>query len=279
MRELNKDEFTNVSKLLHDEKVHHTFAYSVVEGIQPGRIYVDNNINPTCCLIVCISGKYLVAGDTKSIMYERFISDYLLKHNNHNHYYDLYNSSNEWIVKIDEILQENAVKLKRNFYQWDNSYLSSVTSWSKMLPESYELEEMDEHLFKRYVKEMDSSYSQLWESASNFVQNGFGLCILKDGEFVCICNTYYVKRGFAEIDIVTKKEYRNQGFATIACSAFINFCVKNDIAPLWDCDVGNDNSKKLAEKLGFKCTDDYQMHWWHEDKNVIRNYLKKFDIN
>lgn len=279
MRELKKNEFDIVEQLFHDANVHHIFAFSVVEGKQPGRIFIDNNINPTCCLIVSNSGKYLVAGDAKNIIFNGFLLEYLSKHDNHNHYYDLYNSSNEWIEKIDEILSDNAVRLNRNLYQWDKSKLSSIINWSIRLPESYELRKLDEYLFEKYVNEMDSSYSQLWESASRFIQNGFGFCILKDGEFISICNTYYVKQGFAEIDIVTKKEYRSQGFATIVCSAFIKFCVEDGIMPLWDCDAGNESSKKLAEKLGFKCIDEYQMHWWHEDKNVISNYLKKFNIN
>lgn len=99
---------------------------------------------------------------------------------------------------------------------------------------------------------------------------------LKNEEFVSVCNTYYAKQDFADINIVTKNEFRKQGFALITCSAFIEYCVKNDIKPIWDCDAGNENSKDLAIKLGFKCIENYQMHWWHENKSVLDNYLKKF---
>jgi len=277
MRELKNSEFSNVNQLLNEEKVHCTFAYAVVEGKQQGRIYVDNITEPTCCLIICRSGKYLVAGDTNSTAFNEFLSEYLFNRGNHSNYFDLYSSSHKLVAKLDEILGDNAVKLSRQVFQWDSSNLSSMSKWSEMLPEGFELRKMNAALFEKYSKELDSSYNDLWGTADNFVSNGFGFCILKDNEFVSVCNTYYVREGFAEIDIVTKDEFRRQGYALITCSEFIKYCVRNNIEPVWDCDNGNENSKILARKLGFKSVETYQMHFWHENKKIIESYLKKFN--
>jgi RimJ/RimL family protein N-acetyltransferase len=279
MRELKSNEFSSVTQLLNEEKVHCTFAYSVVEGKQPGRIYVDNHINPTCCLVTCKGGKYLVAGDTSNIGFNEFLSDYLSDPGNHSNYFDLYSSSPEWISKLDEVLGDNAAKLSRELFQWDYSNLSSISKLNELMPEGFELKKMDAILFEKYVKEMDSSYNKLWGSCNNFISNGFGFCVLKNGEFVSICNTYYVKQGSAEIDITTRDEFRRQGFALITCSAFIVYCAKNNIKPLWDCDGGNESSKNLAKKLGFKSVENYRMHWWHENKKNIEAYLKKFNYS
>ena len=276
MRELKNSDFNNVTQLLNEEKVHCTFAYAVVEGKQQGRIYVDNHIEPTCCLITCGSGKYLVAGDTSNTSFNEFLSEYLFNRENHSNYFDLYSSSQKWIVKLDEILGDNAVKLSRQLFQWDYSNEPSISKGSEMLPEGFELRKMDSALFEKYAKEMDSSYYDLWKDADNFVSKGFGFCILKDNEFVSVCNTYYVREGFAEIDIVTKEEFRRQGYALVACFEFIKYCVRNNIKPIWDCDNGNEGSKDLARKLGFYSVETYQMHWWHENKKVIEYYLNKF---
>lgn len=138
------------------------------------------------------------------------------------------------------------------------------------------VKKIDSDLFEKYVKEVDSSYKDLWGTSENFLSNGFGFCILKNNEFVSVCNTYYTREGFAEIDIVTMKEFRNQGFAKIICSQFINHCIENNIKPIWDCDDGNENSKKLALKLGFKTIETYEMHWWHENKKFVEEYLNNF---
>lgn len=279
MVELKKGEFNNIIPLLNKEEVHCTFAYAVTEGRQPGRIYVDNLLQPKACLIICRSGKYLVAGDTNNTAFNEFLSDYLYNRENHSNYFDLYSSSHEWIVKIDELLGDNAAKLSRQLFSWDSSKLSSISKWSEMLSEDFKLQRMDAALFDKYAREMDPSYYDLWETPDNFLSNGFGFCVLKDNEFVSVCNTYYVRQGVAEIDIVTKDEFRRQGYALAVCSEFIKYCVSNNIKPVWDCDNGNENSKKLADKLGFNSVETYEMHWWHENKNVVRMYLENFKYN
>jgi len=276
MRELKNSEYNNVTQLLNQEKVHCTFAYAVIEGKQPGRIYVDNHRDPKSCLITCRSGKYLVAGRTSNASFNEFISDFLYNRKNHSCYFDIYSSSRDWITKLDEILSDNAAKLSRQLLIWDYSNLSSISMFSQSMPEGFEFKKMDSVLFEKYVREIDSSYNDLWETPNNFISNGFGFCILKDNEFVSVCNTYYTRHGFAEIDIVTKDEFRRQGFALITCSEFIKYCVSNNIKPIWDCDNGNENSKNLAIKLGFKSVETYQMHWWHENKQFVDSYLKRF---
>lgn len=154
MVELKKGEFNNIIPLLNKEKLHCTFAYAVTEGRQPGRIYVDNLLQPKACLIICRSGKYLVAGDTNNAAFNEFLSDYLYNRENHSNYFDLYSSSHEWIVKIDELLGDNAAKLSRQLFNWD----SSISKWSEMLPEGFKLKRMDAALFDKYAREMDPSY-------------------------------------------------------------------------------------------------------------------------
>ena len=277
MRELKSSEFIQVIPLLNQEKVHCTFAYAVAEGKQPGRVFVDNSVEPRCCLIACRSGKYLVGGETDRTSFNEFVSDFLRNRSNHSCYFDLYSASQDWISQVDEMLGDNAAKLSRQLFEWDNSSLSTDTLRNQTLPEGFELKRMDSALFEKYAREMDPSYNDLWETPHNFVSKGFGFCILKDDEFVSVCNTYFVSQSYAEIDVVTKDKFRGQGFALITCSEFIKHCVQNDTKPLWDCDNGNEGSKKLALKLGFKSIETYQMHWWHENKKFVDMYLEKFN--
>lgn len=279
MIELIHSEFSHVIPLLHQNNVHCTFAYAVVEGIQPGRIYTDHRENPGSCLIRCSSGKYLVAGAADNKAFNSFLSDFLLNKENHSSYFDLYSSSQDWIVIVYEILGDRAAKLTRKLYHWNHEKTVSPSDWKAALPEGYQLKKMDEALFEKYAKEMDPSYLDLWGSGENFMAKGFGFCILRDQELASVCNTYYVSEGYAEIDIVTKDEHRRKGLAQIACAAFIHHCLNLGIEPVWDCDNGNRNSKVLAEKLGFKPIETYDMHWWHENQKFVESYLKKFSYS
>lgn len=279
MKELKSCEFGRINKLLDLEKVHCTFAYSVIEGKQPGKVYVDNYIEPKSCFIVCKSGKYLVAGETNNAGFNEFLEGYLKNKENHLRYFDLYSSSQEWISRFDNMLGDNAAKLSRQLLKWDKCNTERVLKLDTRMPEGFELKKMDDMLFEKYTKEIDSSYKVLWKTSKNFVSKGFGFCVLKDNEFVSVCNTYYVRDGVVEVDIVTKEKYRKQGFAVVTSLEFIKYCLANNIEPVWDCDDGNEKSKKLAAKLGFNSVENYEMHWWHENKSYVDEYLNKFNYN
>lgn len=276
MVELITSKFNMIIELLDNEKVHCTFAYSVIEGIQQGKIYVDDCVEPKSYLIICKSGKYLVGGYTNNLEFNNSLSKYLLNKENHNRYFDIYSSSKEWVIKLDEILGTNAAKLRRQVLQLNALKLPTYLNKCTILDTGFEIRKIDLSLFERYVKEVDSSYGNLWGSSENFLLNGFGFCILKNNEFVSVCNSYYTRDGFAEIDVITIKQFRNQGFAKAVCLQFINYCIENNIKPIWDCDDGNENSKKLAQKLGFKSLETYEMHWWHENKKFVEEYLNNF---
>lgn len=277
MRELSNQEFKRIIHLLNNEHVHCTFAYSVIEERQPGRIFVDDPINPSSCLICCKSGKYLVCGNTDNDTFNEFLDDYLYNRKNHGRYFDLYSSSKAWTKKLNKILFDNAAKLSRQLFNLDYSNLDSLSKCELLLPDHFELRRMDEDLFIKYANEIDDSYFNLWGTAENFIRNGFGFCILKDNEFVSVCNTYYVKDSSAEIDIITLNGFRNQGFAVMTCTAFIKHCIEHNINPIWDCDNGNKESKNLAKKLGFKSVETYEMFWWHENKRFVDIYLNNYN--
>jgi len=138
---------------------------------------------------------------------------------------------------------------------------------------------MDASLFNKYRHEMDSSYNSLWNSANHFMDRGFGYCILKDDHFASVCNSFFVGRGYADIDIVTVDEYQKQGLATLTGAAFIEHCLNHNLVPNYNCDAGNERSIKLATKLGFVKNNDYPMLWWHQDQNIISNYLRRFNYS
>ena len=54
------------------------------------------------------------------------------------------------------MLGDNAAKLSRQLFQWDNSKLSPMLISSQIIPEGFELKKIDTTLFEKYAREMDS---------------------------------------------------------------------------------------------------------------------------
>jgi RimJ/RimL family protein N-acetyltransferase len=134
-------------------------------------------------------------------------------------------------------------------------------------------------LFKIICDEVDASYRNLWGSAENFIINGFGYCLLSEGNIASTCNTYYCGSNYAEIDVSTLQQFRNRGYAQVTCSAFIERSKKLGLIPVWDCDAGNKPSNRLAIKLGFKKLGTYEMLWRHENQEAIDSYLKRYNYS
>jgi RimJ/RimL family protein N-acetyltransferase len=102
--------------------------------------------------------------------------------------------------------------------------------------------------------------SRFWASTDDFLKNGIGACVMKDGEIVSLCYSACVVNNLAEIDIVTQEEYRAMGLAAIAAQNFVSECMRREITPTWDCFAANIASVRLARKLGFEEKQSYFLY-------------------
>lgn len=275
MIELRKEDYQIVTHLLARSGQPHVFAYSVVDQIQSGKVYVDRVSAPACCLILSDSGKYLVVGSETDSLFTQSVVTFLGNPELHKGHYDLYVSDPHLLDYIRTSLYGRAVQLTRTRYELDDE--GSLASRSDSLADpTYRLTEMDAALYTKYQTAIDASYKLLWRSPENFLSNGFGYCVTVEGEIASACNTYYRGAQYAEIDIMTLNPYRNQGLAQVACSAYIDRCRQDGLTPVWDCDAGNAPSNRLAAKIGFKPIASYDMLWWHADPKVMESYLKSY---
>jgi GNAT acetyltransferase len=93
---------------------------------------------------------------------------------------------------------------------------------------------------------------KFWKSEKDFLQNGFGFVITEgEGRPASICYAACVSGNTAEIDVATVTEFRQKGLAKIVVSAFVNYCIANNIIANWDCFEENTGSLKTATSLGF----------------------------
>jgi RimJ/RimL family protein N-acetyltransferase len=277
MLELDKQDYAHVLPLMKSLEYETVFAYAILENIQPGKVYVDRKVSPSCSLVISKGGRYLLVGNADN---EEFLSDvvgYLQNKQNHSNYYDLYTSSVKLLNRISDNLVGQSILLNRSSFTFNESKFQLLKNRSEELPERFVMKRMDSTLLEKYQSEIDPSYGLLWTSAEEFIAKGFGYSILTDGHFASVCNSFYIGGGFADIDIITIEKHRRHGLGTSTCTAFIQHCLENNLVPVWDCDAGNELSIQLATKLGFEKNKDFPMLWWHENKEVITNYLKEYN--
>ena len=88
-------------------------------------------------------------------------------------------------------------------------------------------------------------------SPRGLLEEGLVACGIVSKQVVSIAHTAGHTDSFADIGVITHKDYRNKGMATAAASLIAEALQEDDIIPVWS--AGDDNlpSVRIAQKLGF----------------------------
>ncbi|NIV31095.1 MAG: GNAT family N-acetyltransferase [Anaerolineae bacterium] len=125
--------------------------------------------------------------------------------------------------------------------------------------------------FREDVRRMDLGFAaQLWgqdhfvdlsdfDSAEDFVHRGIGFYLEKHGTVVGAAYSSLVCSKGIEVSLFVMEDYRRQGIATLLASRLLGWCIENNAEANWD--AANLESCRLAEKLGYVPTGEYQAYY------------------
>ena len=103
-------------------------------------------------------------------------------------------------------------------------------------------------------------------SVDEFLRRKFaGYCLVyRDKEVASWCLSFMYGSS-CEFTVQTVEEYQQKGFGTLTTSALIDYCLSRNFKSIgWHCGKENVPSMKLAEKVGFKMTDN-EYSWIYGD--------------
>lgn len=66
-----------------------------------------------------------------------------------------------------------------------------------------------------------------------------------------------------QVATVEDPEYRRKGFGTAVSIALIEYCLKNNIEPVWE--AANDTSVQMALKLGYSKPENVYQYYWRNN--------------
>jgi RimJ/RimL family protein N-acetyltransferase len=90
-----------------------------------------------------------------------------------------------------------------------------------------------------------------WDSYEDFEKKGIAYTVIENNDIASIAYSAYVHGNKLEIGIETAEKYRQKGYAIKACARLIEYCLLNNLEPIWACKLENTSSYRLAIKLGF----------------------------
>lgn len=260
--ELKKSEFHKCKDLLNERG--QLEAKAVVEGVNPGRIFVDDIDSPTSGLIwLGNNDGFFFIGDERNerfnIELNNFIDKVIIPDarkvgltwfegiGNHNNW-------NETIKKVFE--NRNLGRWKQRVYTLQkNDY---KCNFELTIEEGYSIVRINENLYKnsnksiRNIELLHSKILEFWSSPKRFFNEGIGYCVLYKNEVVSVCFSGFVVDNVHCIDIETLEEHQGKKLAQKVALTFVEDCLDNNLVPYWDCMDSNKPSIAVAENIGFK---------------------------
>ena len=239
--------------------------YAICQGINPGRVFVDQGEDPHVALCWTTVGYYLLAGDPEQglnladlsqVLTGTFIPNSQAGGENS---FILMTSASGWQQHLPTLLPaREVIEIYRRPFAFERDKFAARGDWHSRIPSGMRLQALDATLAER------AGVLASWASLDDFLAHGLGFALLDGDQIASLCLSVLASREKVEIDVHTHENYRRQGLAVIAASALIEACLQQGIQPNWECFWDNQPSAALAEHLGFTPLPDYPVYYWEE---------------
>lgn len=260
--ELKKSEFYKCKDLLNAQG--QVEGKAVVEGLNPGRIFVDDIDSPTSGLIWLGNndGFYFIGNERNERFNTKlnyFIDTVIIPEARKVGltWFEGIGNHHKWDETIKKVFEnrnlgswnQRVYTLQKNDYK-DNLELT--------VEDGYNIVKISEILLKnrnQSIKNIEFLHSKIvecWSSPKRFFNEGIGYCVVYKNEIVSVCFSNFVVDNIHCIDIETLEEHQGKKLAQKVAITFVEDCLENNLVPYWDCMESNKPSIAVAENIGFR---------------------------
>ena len=144
------------------------------------------------------------------------------------------------------------VTVLRNAFTSERLDGSRLCEFGSRVPEGYRLKRIDLGLARKLARERSefaADHLLAFASPEEFVERGFGFCLLAGDQIVSAATTFAICRRGIEIQISTREKHQHKGLATVVAAHLLRHSLQQGLDPNWD--AANQASVCLAQKLGY----------------------------
>lgn len=227
-----------------------TLIYSCLQGIM-GKIYADDLMHPVSAM--AIIGDFIFFAGKPNLELVSYKPNWCTQNYMIMVPQDIYwgNMITHFYGDKAHIISRYATKKEPHIFNKEK--LEKIVS---SLPEPYRLSMIDEHIYQMCKTEAwCADFVSQFPTYEIYHELGIGVVICKNDIIISGASSYSRYRDGIEIEIDTKKEYRQKGFASMCGAKLILECLNRNLYPSWD--AHNKASIALAEKLGYHYSHTY----------------------
>jgi len=263
LRKLSPTEF-GVVRGLADGLADQGMALSVLDGVRPGTVLVDDPNRPTSLMIGAPEGGFgwiYLAGDPKNDGFRTELNGWLFRERGLGEslgFAFLTCGSDAWKDVLPEVLAPRTVIPDRRLH-----YACTTTPgpWRDTVPPGYRIEDVDRALLDSDV-EIHSPVSDWltanFGSAEQFLEHGVGAVAVHEGRTVAWILADSFVGGLCDIGGETEEAHRRNGLAYAATCRTIELAFERGVERIgWHCHAINLPSIRTAEKAGFEFRREY----------------------
>ncbi|GEN54887.1 acetyltransferase [Halobacillus faecis] len=245
---------------------------AVIEGNNPGRIYVDDPDCPKSGLIwLGNHDGFFFIGDEENEGFNKEMNDFIdqeilpeAKKLKINHFIAIGHHS-RWEKTIETIFENRDMKKSnQNVYQMEKRLSSDEDEPS--IREDDRVFKMSKELYDNKGDSLDnieflrSKLLEFWTTPEDFFQKGFGYGVIYKNRIVSLCFSGFVAENVHGIDIETLEDHQGKKLGQIAAHRFVKECVRKEMIPYWDCEEANKPSNAIAENIGLEKSFEYMVY-------------------
>ncbi len=244
---------------------------SVLEGVYPGQVYVDDMVRPRTALLVthieseAYGAWCFLAGDPHNPAFTRALNAAI--------YARQVIAENTPVLLItcdpDDWGGQMAAVLAPHPPIWFPRYhfvsRRAGFNWRAALPQGFSVEPMDEGLRSIPGLELPDDVAATlakWQAITDPRFADFGFVALDrtspQPTIASWATVDFIAKGAGDLGFFTQPEYRHRGLGTIAVAAAFEHGFASGLQQInWTCDAENQGSTRTAEKLGLEKIEDY----------------------
>lgn len=266
--ELKKSEFHRIEHMMGGDLINLEIK-SVANRYNPGWIFVDNVKSPKSALIWSkgIEGFYFLGKENNlefTDYLDAYITDVIISRakNMGLNRFEFSGTSKEWDITLEKVFEKRKLCRSKQFVYKHKNIEKSLKN-QNILPDGVSVRKVDGEFLKTNIENIDfvkEKVLEWWNTFEDYYNKGIGYCVIYENTIVTSCISSFVSDDAMQSHIVTLEKYRKSGFAKMAVSEFLRYCMKNNYEPYWDCMETNAGSRGVSESLGY-CKDfEYRLY-------------------
>ena len=265
--ELEEEDYEMV-RSLYGELDYNLTTMAVIDKTSPGRIFVDNPLEPRTAFMCSVEGYYLAGAQDNDdfntslneLVFSMFSTGDTVRKGENVIATSFHPES--WKAKMPIILHGRSplIATRRHYV----CTRLGVDDWESRIPDGFSIRHIDNRLLSEPFDVPDhlTSWMQTnWGSVPYFLERGFGSCMLHGDQIVSWSVADCVSGNACEIGIHTRKDHRRSGLGTLTAAAAVDFGLSNYRSVGWHCDEQNSPSISVAEKVGFDLERRYTQYY------------------